>query len=188
MGRTEMGDVVGLVRHENTPGYWDALPLLGKVFLRLDLHNKESVYQYLDNESRRRGYLVKQYNVSDLKYMTSMTYMCMKAYKLGLMEKMGESSKLSSFLHPQLEAQSIICGCPNISWLLAMTRNAMSESSMEKICVQDATPHDSIDDLRLDFPIGTVNATPDVFWVLKYFSEQPLGNLSEIRGGSVERS
>merc|ERR1712232_779926 len=94
--RTVMGDVVEYVLPAGTPTYGDSLATAAKVFKSIDIGNKECLFQYLDFESRRKGYIVKTYAVVDCKFVKNMTSFVWKAFQLGLAKQMGETSELSS--------------------------------------------------------------------------------------------
>merc|ERR1712032_819391 len=118
-----------------------------------DLFNKEVAYQYLDFETRRRGYFVKGYLVLDYKHVVWTT----TSLRLGMsvMPEIREISYLSKYMYPQMEAAVVLANSSMATWIMKIGKPFISESAFEKFRVEQAVPVGSIDGLCVIDPIGT---------------------------------
>lgn len=115
---------------------------------------KEMIYQYLDFQTRKRGYLVKSYMSVDfthLQWDTRWFWLVMRC-----LPTLSTVSHVSSKLYPQMEAASILSSSSIIDWLITLAKPFMSADSFKKIRIETSMPKETIDGLRLAQPLGQV--------------------------------
>lgn len=153
---TTFGDLVEYMEHGHNDAYWQFVHAISPAdFTIFQSTYAESAYQYLDQETRRRGYFVKVFWVLDFKHVNLIT---MVPEFWHLIPALSEFSALSSNLYPQMEAKTVLASSYLLSWAVSIVKPFLPESSFEKLVVQMTLQIDSIDGLIMDDNIGSRKA------------------------------
>lgn len=154
---TEYGDLV--VYDDIGPGMLDTLDEFNKGDCKMQEHiQKEAFYQYLDAETRKRGYIVKIFQAFDFQNFSWTTQASRNFARFA--NEMGESSDLSSRIYPQLEAAIIVANSSLLSWLVNMAKPFVNERAFEKVRIVDSLPDKYVDGMRIYMAVGTPMKPP----------------------------
>jgi hypothetical protein len=114
--RTGLSDVPGMI----------AANITSEMFVEMNMHSREVAFLAADRETRARRVLVKSITLID---MRTAAY----GFNAKYASAIGESSKLSEFLYPQMLKRSVLFNPPSFfNVMFAVIKPFMSAKSLEK--------------------------------------------------------